>query len=210
MIKSFIYAKIHKFGCLPYFLSLPTMKESTFVKVFEDAAKNAFGDEIIVKRSSALLYELLLDQNLEVSVKDTKNPKRGYSAFQTDICIYERKNRIEYPRVVIEFKTKITSHDIITYSSKAGKHKLIYPGLRYGILASEIDFIPDRFFVHNENIDFFIAAKKYKTGDQLENLIQELVKTEIQASRTMEAINFGGEKFDYFRTDIVFGNFSST
>ena len=185
------------------------MKESTFVRVFEEAAKKAFGKRLLVKRSSALLYELLLDQNLDVSVKDTKNPKRGYSAFQTDICIYELKNGIEYPRVVIEFKTKITSHDIITYSSKAGKHKLIYPGLRYGILASELDFIPDRFFVHNENIDFFIAARKYKTNNKLENLIRELVQTEIDVSRTLEAINFGGKKFDYFRTDIVFRNFQA-
>lgn len=183
------------------------MKESPFVKIFEEAAKTTFADRLVVKQGSALLYELLLDQNLQPSVNDTTKPKRGYSAFQTDICIYELRGNIEYPRVVIEFKTKITSHDIITYSAKAGKHKQIYPGLRYGLLASELDIIPDRFFVHNENIDFFIAANKYKENESLRHMIEELITTEVETSRTLEAINFGGKHFDYYRTEIVFRNF---
>lgn len=169
------------------------MKESPFVKIFEEVARASFKDKLIVRKGSSLLYELLLDQNLLPSVTNTTSPKRGYSAFQTDICIYEQRNNIEYPRVVIEFKTRITTHDIITYSAKAGKHKQIYPGLRYGTLASEISSIPDRFFVHNENIDFFIAASKYKETTALKMLIQELVETEEETSRILEAITLGEE-----------------
>src|SRR5207245_7440649 len=94
-------------------------------------------------------------------VNDTERPARGSSAFQTDICIFEIRDGIKFPRIAIEFKTKITTHDILTYSAKAGKHKKVYPCLRYGLLASESASIPGRFFVHNENLDFFIAAQKY-------------------------------------------------
>jgi len=138
------------------------MKESDFVKVFAESAQAIYGDKLVVKTHQSLLYELLLDTSLEFWPKNAKNPKRGYSAFETDLCIYEKMNGIEFPRIAIEFKTEVTTHDVITYSAKAGKHKTIYPGLRYGLIASEINSVPDRFFIHNENIDFFIAAKNYK------------------------------------------------
>jgi hypothetical protein len=188
-------------------LYLSCMKESEFVAVFQQAAAEIYGGKFVVRRGAALLYELLLGSSLEVLIKDTRRPKRGYSAFQTDLCIFEKRDGVEYPRVVIEFKTRITTHDIILYSSKAGKHKQIYPGLRYGLLASELEVIPDRFFIHNESIDFFIAAKKYKDRAVLKSMIEELVNTEVTASRRLEMINMGTEKFDYFRTDVVFRNF---
>jgi len=179
------------------------MEESLFVKVFEDALKEIFKETLIVKKGANLIYDLALNENLELNVTDTKNPKRGKSAFQTDICVFEKINEIEYPRIVIEFKTKITTHDIITYSYKAGQHKRIYPGLRYGLLASEIEQIPDRFFIHNKSIDFFIAAKKYKK-DNLQSMIIELVKKEIETSKILEKIYFDKEKYNYFRTEIIF------
>lgn len=184
------------------------MEESTFVKIFVEEAGKVFGEKITVKKGENLLYELFLDRNLEVAVKEIKAPKRGYSAFQTDICVFEKNGTVDYPRVAIEFKTKITTHDIITYSSKAGKHKQIYPGLRYGLLASELNTIPDRFFIHNENIDFFIAAKNYKEGEHLRVMIKELIETEINTSRILERINAGGERVNYYRTDIIFRNFT--
>jgi hypothetical protein len=184
------------------------MKESSFVNVFAESAHAIYGNKLVVKRRQSLLYELLLDTALELYPKTPKDPKRGYSAFQTDLCIYEKRGEIEFPRIVIEFKTKITTHDVITYSAKAGKHKAIYPGLRYGLLASEIDSIPDRFFIHNENIDFFIAAKQYKSNVQLKKLIRALVDNEIKTARNIEKINFGGAKYDYYRTLVEFRNFS--
>lgn len=185
------------------------MEESTFVKIFEDSARGMFDNTITVKKGANLLYELFLDKNLEPSVQDGKSPKRGYSAFQTDICIYEKSKNIEYPRVVIEFKTKITTHDVLTYSAKAGKHKQVYPGLRYGLLASELDSIPDRFFIHNEYIDFFIAARHYKDNERLKTMVKELIETEVATSKKLEATSLGGQKFNYYRTDIVFKNFQS-
>jgi hypothetical protein len=182
------------------------MKESPFVKIFEDASKEIFKDTLIIKRGANLLYELPLNNKLELYFPDLKNPKRGSSAFQTDICVFEKTNSIEYPRVVIEFKTKITTHDIITYSYKAGQHKRIYPGLRYGLLASEIDKIPNRFFIHNENIDFLIAAKNYKEK-KLKIMIKELIEKEVETSKTLEKISSSEENCNYYRTEIIFKTF---
>ena len=81
------------------------MKESTFVDTFEAAATEVLGNKAVVKRKSNLLYQLTLNQALEVNIKDVKSPKRGSSAFQTDLCICEHTGGVDFPRVVIEFKT---------------------------------------------------------------------------------------------------------
>jgi len=183
------------------------MKESAFVSVFEAVASEVLGKNAKVRRGENLFYQLFLDRSWTLEVKNT-TPKRGSSAFQTDICIFEElPNGVEFPRVVIEFKTTITSHDILTYSAKAGKHKKIYPCLRYGLLASELESIPGRFFIHNENLDFFIAAKKYKSEAEIRPFAKKLIEKELEISRILEQIHFDDRQFDYYRTDIIFGKF---
>lgn len=183
------------------------MEESEFVQEFYEIAEKILSESFIIKCKSNLIYELSLDQNLELNItNDLKSPKRGSSAFQTDICIYEKVRNVEFPRLVIEFKTGITTHDVLTYSSKAGKHKSIYPALRYGLLASEIESIPNRFFKHNEHIDFFIAAKKYRASQSFD-FIKVLIKKEIKISQMLENIHFAKKNYDYYRRDIIFDNF---
>lgn len=182
------------------------MKESQFVSVFENAAVEVMGNKVHVERGASLFYQLSLDRKLRLDV-DTASPKRGSSAFETDICIFEDLEGIMFPRVAIEFKPKITTHDILTYSAKAGKHKRIYPCLRYGLLASELEVIPDRFFVHNENLDFFIAAKTYGGEDEIRKFVEKLIKKELEISRILEKIHFENCTVDYYRTDITFGKF---
>jgi hypothetical protein len=147
---------------------------------------------------------------LELQIGDTKTPKRGHSAFQADICIFERVGDVEFPRVAIEFKGSITTHDILTYSAKAGNHKKIYPCLRYGLLASKIDRIPGSVFIHNENLDFFIAAKRYKSKAAIRPFAKKLIEKEIKISKTLEEIHFGDATFDYWLRDVVFTNFDKT
>lgn len=185
------------------------MKESPFVAKFESIIKKSLSNKFILKRGANLLYQMSLNSNLELSIKekDLKNPKRGSSAFQTDICIFEKVKSIEIPRIVIEFKTTITTHDVLTYSTKAGKHKNIYPFLRYGMLASDLEIIPSRFFVHNENIDFFIAGKKYHSSQKIKKMALELIKKELKISRTLEDINFGKKAFNFYQTNISFRNY---
>jgi len=186
------------------------MEESAFVGVFESIAKEVLGDKAIVRRKANLFYELFLDRKLNLAIQDTKSPKRGESAFQTDICICELLDGVEFPRVVIEFKERITTHDVLTYSAKAGRHKSIYPCLRYGILASEVKSIPSRFFIHNEHLDFFIAAESYRTGAQIRPFAERLVEKELQISRTLEEIHFADRKVDYYCRDVVFRNFGDS
>jgi len=61
--------------------------------------------------------------------------------------------------VVLEFKTKVTTHDVLTYSTKAEKHKTIYPYLRYGLVLSGDKYVPKRFFTHNEGLDFCMCTE---------------------------------------------------
>jgi len=184
------------------------MKESPFVKIFEDAAKLVTGSNLTIKRKTNLLYQLYLDNHLNLCVNDIKHPKRGNSAFQVDLCIFQnRGNDLLIPRIAIEFKTRITTHDILTYSSKAGKHKDIYPFLRYGMIASDVESIPGRFFIHNNHIDFMIAAKAHKNKSKLLDFAKELINQELKISHILEDIHFKNKKYDYYRKDIVFKNF---
>jgi hypothetical protein len=109
------------------------------------------------------------------------------------------------PRVVLEFKKSITTHDVLTYSAKARKHKQVYPYLRYGLVASADRAIPRRFFTHNEALDFFLAVGGVRAEPLLE-LFRELVEDEVAASRCLERIAFGGESVRLFRSEVVLGN----
>jgi hypothetical protein len=151
-------------------------------------------------------YELSVNEKLQLAVKDIGKPLRGRSAFQTDICISDISSGTVIPRVVIEFKTKPTTHDILVYSAKAGKHKKIYPWLRYGLLADSISTVPDRFFTHNENLDFFIAAEKYIKGKDIENFVKNLIENELETSKILERIYFGKEKYDFYSSKVEIRN----
>jgi hypothetical protein len=186
-------------------------RELEFVALFEEIAQEALGSKAIVRRKMNLFYELFLDQKLELAIVKPGEelvPKRGMSAYQTDICICEKVNGIDLPRVAIEFKGDITTHDVLTYSNKAGKHKQIYPWLRYGLIASKLESIPGRFFAHNENLDFFIAAKRHSVGPALSSLARTLIEKELKVSRILEEIHFADRQVDYYCRDIIFKNFA--
>ena len=128
-----------------YISSVVFMKEDAFVQLALDAAAKVLQPPLIIRRKSALLYQITVNNSLEVTINSRK-PSRGQSAFETDLCVFEQISEdLEIPRVVLEFKTKITTHDILTYSAKAGKHKNIYPYLRYGlIIANEMSVTKNR------------------------------------------------------------------
>ena len=177
--------------------------ESEFVAFAHSLANDLLADPFQVVRGHPLLYELTVDNNLKVMNPEAiRNPKRGSSAFQTDLCILERRSaEVSIPRVVIEFKTRITTHDVLTYSSKALKHKTIYPYLRYGMLASDESLIPGRVFTHNEGLDFFAAVKGMQ-APEFKTFFLDLIEEEIQNSRTLERIAFGAVPTRLYRTSI--------
>ena len=176
-------------------------KESKFVGVALEVAEKILQQPLSVRRGAALLYEVTVDNNLSLTV-DPKRPVRGDSAFQTDLCIFEKKSDdVVIPRVVLEFKAQITTHDVLTYSAKARKHKQVYPYLRYGVVVSDTSTVPRRFFVHNESLDFFAALADTK-GDELQEVFAHLLQLEVEASRCLEKIVFGNLRTSVFRTEV--------
>jgi hypothetical protein len=126
---------------------------------------------------------------LQVTV-DPRKPVKGQSAFETDLCVFERRAEgLEIPRVVMEFKSHITTHDVITYSAKARKHKQVYPYLRYGIIMAAEKTIPGRLFVHNEALDFGLAVLGVGYGSFAE-MLGKIIEREVEASRQLEEIAF--------------------
>lgn len=166
------------------------MPEDLFVRTALRAISDSLAKPLEVEQGAPLLYEVRVDNNLKITV-DPRSPTRGQSAFETDLCIFEHKSDdVRIPRVVLEFKASVTTHDIITYSSKARRHKFIYPYLRYGLVASKVKSVPRKYFAHNEGLDFMLAVGALPTEDGKVALL-ELVGTEVEASRTLESLVFG-------------------
>jgi hypothetical protein len=177
-------------------------EESKFVEKALVAAEQVLKHPLSIKRGATLLYAVTVDNSLELTV-DPKHPVRGDAAFQTDLCVFEAKSdAVVIPRVVLEFKVRISTHDVLTYSAKARKHKQVYPYLRYGLVVSDELTVPGRFFVHNESLDFFVALKGTK-GSELQGIFARLFKAELETSRRLERIAFGGHRPQFFRSEIV-------
>ncbi len=167
-------------------------------------AEKFLAPPLSIQRHAALLYQVTADNKLKVTV-DPKHPSRGASAFQTDLCVFEETSTdVVIPRVVIEFKGGISTHDVLTYSAKARKHKQVYPYLRYGLVVEEERCIPGRVFTHNEALDFCAAMADYR-GDRLSDFLKDLLEKEVECSRRLEKIGFGKMKTHLFRTEIELG-----
>ncbi|TYL86296.1 hypothetical protein [Bradyrhizobium cytisi] len=177
--------------------------ESDFVSIALEAAQHVLSKPLIVRRGAPLLYALGVDNTLTVTA-NPRAPVRGDSAFETDLCIFEEKaDGIEFPRVVLEFKTGVSTHDVLTYSTKARKHKQVYPYLRYGLVASNVAYVPRRFYIHNEALDFFLALESKQDSNLLEPLIADLLRREVATSRRLESIAFGRIRTVLYRNEIL-------
>ena len=55
------------------------------------AAEKTTRPPLSIRRGAALLYQVTVDNELRPSV-DPRRPTRGESAFQTDLCVFERKS----------------------------------------------------------------------------------------------------------------------
>ena len=83
---------------------------------------------------------------------------------------------------------RITTHDAITYSYKAEKHKAITPYVRYGIMIGEREHypLPGRLFRHGTNFDFMFSFKgDTPDGTEWESFVA-LVQREVLYSRQTE------------------------
>ncbi|RLI40195.1 hypothetical protein DRO59_09840 [Candidatus Bathyarchaeota archaeon] len=156
------------------------MNESEFKEVLERKIKEKLGNkEYEVKRNANLIYKVLINENLQFEPNVPNNPKRGRYAFQTDLLLTKKIKDKRLPLVVIETKFGgFSTHDILTYSSKAQKHKEIYPYLRYGLVVGGVNVIQNRFFTHNIGFDFAYALKEIE--DNSLNELVEIIKGQIK------------------------------
>jgi len=154
------------------------MNETEFRQKLKELLKGEFGNEYNVEENKNLIYKVIIDENLKYEPSDPRNPKRGDYAFQTDIAIVKREGNL--PLVIIETKYgAFSSHDVLTYSTKALRHKEIYPYIRYGLVVGGEDKIDNRFFVHNVGLDFAIAIEKIDEADlkRLSTIIREQLES---------------------------------
>jgi len=176
--------------------------ESEFIAVALGAAREVIGSPLSIVEGASLLYQVTVDNRLAINV-NPKKPTRGNSAFQTDVCVFEEvSSDVTIPRVVLEFKASLSTHDVLTYSAKARRHKQVYPYLRYGLVIGNDTTIPGRFFTHNEALDFCVAGGSFKKN-RLQELFARLLGEEVKASRTLEQIAFGQTPVFLFRSDVI-------
>lgn len=182
--------------------------ESTFVAVAKSLIEEELREQdLTIRQGAALLYEVTVNNYLQAMPEaQIRDPKRGDSAFQTDLCLFQRKTgEIWLPRVVLEFKTTITTHDVLTYSAKAAKHKQVYPYLRYGLVAESERTVPGRFFTHNEAMDFCLCLRDFSEMDST-TAFRRLLREELACSQLLERVAFNESASRLFRTKIVLDN----
>ena len=174
------------------------MNETQFTEILEKCLKKELkGYE--VKRNENLIYKVIVNENMQFNPKNPKKPKRGNLSFQTDLMI--KKN--DLPLVVIETKFGgFSTHDVLTYSTKALKHKEVYPYLRYGFVVGGVKIIQNRFFTHNLGFDFAIAI------EDINNLrsFLDLVKRQIKNSEMLLKIMKEKNKTKLFSSNLVVEN----
>lgn len=131
-----------------------------------------------IEMGKNLLYKIEVDPTGSVTHATSDLATRGQYAFQTDLLI----SKGGVPLVTIELKSgSFSSHDVITYSWKASRHKQVYPYLRYGFVLAGATFLGRRFVTHNEAFDFALALPDVGQGARTELL--PLLQRQIESAQ---------------------------
>ncbi len=129
------------------------------------------------------------------------------TSFETDFAIIERKEDGSWkPRVIVEAKiTNVTTHDAITYSTKAAAHRSVYPYLRYGVMLGNRGehALPGRLYRHGSQFDFMISFQNFRPSKEEIRTFLKLLDDEVQASRTMEKLLLESRKQNRDRYTIL-------
>jgi hypothetical protein len=123
--------------------------------------------------------------------------------YETDLLIYDvlRDGSGWVPRVVIECKLgSVTTHDALTYSTKAKTHKHVHPYLRYGILIGAFGpALPPRLVRHGAYFDFMTVWNDREPKDDEWSVLRGVLLDEIKAARLLQQVltqrNRGGKKY---------------
>ena len=135
------------------------------------------------------LRRIPYSQEIESYSEDWQPNYLNHMRFETDMVVYEKVDSVDKPRVIIEAKLdRITTHDAITYSYKAEKHKAITPYVRYGIMIGEREHypLPGRLFRHGTNFDFMFSFKGDRPDEAEWEAFVALIRREVLYSRQTE------------------------
>jgi len=110
-------------------------------------------------REVNLIYQITIGEKGETKPEDTTHPARGTYAFQTDIVI--KNEKVPLGAIETKFGSLIT-HDILTYSAKATRHKGIYPYLKYGLIAGNLEKNTKQIFHSQPRVRFCCVFARYK------------------------------------------------
>lgn len=137
--------------------------------------------EYIASNKCYFCYQNMKNNELITNKKKTKD------YYQLDVLIYKKSKYDDdlnnaTPLVVIEIKKhKYTSHDVIVYSDKAKRHKIMYPFIRYGfVVIDSKEPLSYKYFSHAENFDFaYLLNTKDENSfnDFFSNIIQKEIGT---------------------------------
>ena len=110
--------------------------------------------------------------------------------YQTDLLISDATDEAWTPRVVVECKLgRVSTHDALTYSTKASTHKNPHPYLRYGILIGGLKGpLPLRLIRHGAHFDFMIAFDSEQPTRREWSDFVEVLEQEVRASRDMQRL----------------------
>ncbi len=114
------------------------------------------------------------------------------SCYQTDILVVDRHADGSWiPRVVLELKLgAVSTHDALTYSTKASTHKHIHPYLRYGIAIGNWgeSIMPWRLLKHGAYFDFMMIQRDLTPTQREWELLTDTLTSEVQASRELQRL----------------------
>jgi hypothetical protein len=152
------------------------MSEKQFTGLMKAELEKNLPDYFVTSGES-LTYKFFVDAQGQLHPRTVQEPKRGQLAFQTDLMIKKKLSVVSLtgiPLVVIEVKVgRLTTHDVLTYSAKATRHKEIYPYLRYGLVVGGRKKIDRRFFIHNTGFDFAVAVERSESISEVTDIIEQ-------------------------------------
>ena len=160
------------------------MRENDWTAMIDDRLQAELHD-IFVESLRRIPYSQEIESYSEDWQPNYLNPMR----FETDMVVYEKVDGVVKPRVIVEAKLdRITTHDAITYSYKAEKHKSITPYVRYGIMIGEREHypLPGRLFRHGTSFDFMFSFKGDRPDAAEWEAFVALIRREVLYSRQTE------------------------
>jgi hypothetical protein len=137
-----------------------TMKETEFQREVESRLQQSL-PKYQVRSGVNLQHSVIFDGGGEVWPPGVRalRPEKRY-AYQADIVVIDRDGKV--PLVAVELKcgqrSGYTTHDVLTYSAKAARHKELYPYLRYGMAVGSALPIGRKFFFNNRALDFVVGV----------------------------------------------------